>query len=142
MGKRVQVIYDDDYDGSVLEEDEAKNVTIAVAVEGEEVEAWALCLSVKSLDAWRKATVKFLKDDLVLAEPVRLVVGTDTTASKTRSEPSDPRVPIIREWWRSLTPGSRVDLGLPGPPLPEPTAKGRIPAEVTAAYDKHLADKP
>jgi hypothetical protein len=126
MPKRTVVIIEDDFDGKELAEDAALDVIVALSVNGE-VEAWQLCLSTTSVEAWRKANSKFTG---VPPVAVRLVTGAGGAAEGG----ADPRTPVIRAWWENLTPGQRVDFGNLKP-APE-SGKGKIPANVVEAYEQ------
>lgn len=129
MGRKTVVVISDDYDGKDLAEDQARDVVLALVIDGE-TEAWSLCLSDASLAAWRKANEKFTA---VPPADVRLVTGASSAAATGQGTGADPRTPLIRTWWEGLTPGQRVDLNIS---KPAPTSgKGKMPADVVAAYE-------
>lgn len=137
MPKRTVVVIEDDFDGAELAEADALEVLLAVSVNGE-VEAWELCLSAKSLEAWRKANAKFCKEELG-AKGVRLITpGTSGVSGGATSGGTDPRTPRIRAWWEKLTPGQRVDMGnLKAAPE---SGRGKIPGDIVEAYEKANPD--
>jgi hypothetical protein len=120
------IIYEDDLTGEEIPGDEARHVIVALQVNGGETQAWELCLSAKSLEAMRSSMAGYLKDELVV--PVKLLPpGAIASTSRGTGDTA-----AIREWWRSLSPGQRVDLG----DLPEPPEhnKGQVPRIVSEAY--------
>jgi hypothetical protein len=127
MPKRTVIIYEDDITGEDIPEDEARHVIVALQVNGGDTQAWELCLSAKSLETVRASMAGYLKDELVV--PVKLL-PPGAIAPANRGGTGDTAA--IREWWRSLTPGQRVDLG----DLPEPPGhnKGQVPRVVAEAY--------
>jgi hypothetical protein len=131
MPKRTVVVIEDDFDGAELAEADALDVVLAVSVNGE-VEAWGLCLSAKSLEAWRKANAKFTKADLVTT--ARLVTGATSGGTSGGPTGADPRTPRIRAWWEKLSPGQLMDMGnLKAAPE---SGRGKIPGDVVEAYEK------
>lgn len=136
MGKKVVVVISDDYNGAELSEADALDVTLAISVDGK-TEAWGLVLSATSLDAWRKANVKFISKAETSTD-TRIVTGSEETPR--RSKHGNPENKIIREWWANLTTVQRRELGNL-PEAPE-NGRGRVPIKILDAYEKDTAETP
>ena len=124
----------DDATGKEIKEDEATVIRLSYEVlsspedpddqDPREPKVWELYFSEASLKAFDGDVAKYTKS-------AELVVPAQTSSGGRRDRSNAPRNAAIRSWWKSLSPGQRVDLG-----LPEPVAKGRIVDPVVDAFGK------
>ena len=136
MGKQTVTRLIDDYTNREVAEGEAVEVVIALQVirpgEGEDGEPnitnrrWELVYAPDSADKLERAILPFV-DGVPEAIPMVKPTGSSIAGHRT----PDPRNVHVRAWWTSLTAPQRVALG----GLPEPKRNGRIPADVSEAYD-------
>lgn len=98
-------------------------------------EQWELVYAAETVAELRKVLIPFLKN-VTPVDPLS-ARSPSTSGGSGKTPSNEARLTHARAWWAALTEGQRVDGGkLVGvAKLPEPKTRGRIPAEVYAAYD-------